>query len=275
MNEIKIYLAHRTSTRFIQQQVNLIRKYFKHNNDSIITIYGFVDCPIDPDNMRQLWLKLNVVPIEIPQIIDNINRCHSDVSTSFGLAFNYIYNNFIVLDKYISIIIENDVFPFKEIHIDDYVKDYEICGEVRFNASFLPIRITHFWLGFIIFNNKTMTDRDKFSGLCTYIIPRNSDKKFWTDCGGTSYYWITEKSRKIRQMVTKGNENYDGFSSLLCTPHNITNDIENLPMVFRENYNPDYRVLVYDNCLIHLERMGKEDQTAKFDWWVDCYNKIK
>jgi hypothetical protein len=91
MNEIKIYLAHRTSTRFIEQQVNLIKKYFKHNSDSILKIYGFVDCPINPDNMRHLWLKLGVEPIEIPQIIDNINRCNACVSVSFGLAFNYVY----------------------------------------------------------------------------------------------------------------------------------------------------------------------------------------
>jgi hypothetical protein len=274
MNEIKIYLAHRTSTRFIEQQVNLIRKYFKHNDDSILKIYGFVDCPINPDNMRHLWLKMGVEPIEIPQIIDNINRCHASVNVSFGLAFNYVYKNYILTDKHISIIMENDVFPFKEINIDNYVKDYEICGDIRFNASFLPIRITHFWLGFIIFNNKIMTDREKFSGLCTEIIPRNSNNKYWTDCGGTSYYWINAKQRNIRQMVTNGNENYDGFTSLQCTPHNITYDIQNLPVVFRENYNPYYRVLVYDNCLIHLERMGKEDQNAKFDWWVNCYNKI-
>ena len=32
-------------------------------------------------------------------------------------------------------------FPFKDINIEEYVKDYEICGEVRFNAAHLPDRM--------------------------------------------------------------------------------------------------------------------------------------
>ena len=53
-------------------------------------------------------------------------------------------------------------------------------------------------------------------------------------------------------MVTNGNENYDGFTSLECTPHNITNDIHLLPEIFREGYS-NFRVVIYDNCLMHLE----------------------
>jgi hypothetical protein len=75
-------------------------------------------------------------------------------------------------------------------------------------------------------------------------------------------------------MVTNGNEQYDGFTSLECTPHNITNDINCLPIFFREGYNPHFRVLVYDNCFIHLERMGKENDTTKELWWNNCYNNL-
>lgn len=274
LNHISIYLAHRSSIQFFEHQVNCILKYFKHNNDSVIKIYGFVDCPDNPDILSDEWKRLNVTPIFIPQIINNINRCNASPSVSYGLAFEYVYKTYILNDKYISILMENDVFPFKEINIDNYVKDYEICGEVRFNAQFLPVRITHFWLGFIIFNHTQMTDREKFSGLCMNIKPHGINREYWTDCGATSYYWITEKKRKIKQIVTNGNENYDGFTSLECTPHNITTDIENLPDLFREGYNPNYRVLIYDNCILHLERMGKDAQYNKFNWWLNCYNKI-
>jgi hypothetical protein len=75
-------------------------------------------------------------------------------------------------------------------------------------------------------------------------------------------------------MVTNGNENYNGFNSLECTPHNITSDIQHLPEIFREGYNPYFRVLVYDNCLIHLERMGKEHDNTKELWWNKSFNKI-
>jgi hypothetical protein len=274
MNIIKVYLAHRTDTKFMEQQVKLIKKYFKYKNACELKIFGFVDCPNNPTIMTNMWNSLNVTPILIPQVFNNRNRQFMSPSESFGLAFQYVYDNYIVKDSYISIFIENDVFPFKDIDIEEYVDNYEICGEVRFNAAFLPIRICHFWMGFIIFNNQIMTDRNKFSGLQSHIKPREVEKLFWTDTGATSYYWLTEKPRKIRQMVTNGNDKYNGFTSPTCTPHNITTDIENLPQIFRENYNPNYRVLIYDNCLIHLERMGKQTQQGKFDWWKQCYEKI-
>ena len=131
-----------------------------------------------------------------------------------------------------------------------------------------------FWLGFIIFNGEKMTDRDQFSGLCKPIVNIESGRTHWIDCGGQSYYWIKKARRNIRQMVTNGNESYDGFTSLQCTPHNITTDIQHLPEIFREHYHPSYRVLIYDNCLIHLERMGKENDATKKQWWQNCFNKL-
>ena len=138
----------------------------------------------------------------------------------------------------------------------------------------MPDRNVMFWLGFIIFNGELMNDRGLFSGLCKPIVNLESGKTYWIDCGGQSYYWIKKTNRKIRQMVTNGNEQYDGFTSLECTPHNITNDINCLPIFFRKGYNPHFRVLVYDNCLIHLERMGKENDTTKELWWNNCYNNL-
>lgn len=276
MTEIDVYLAHRDSIKFIEQQILLIRKYFKCNNDSKINIF----CYIDGNNenikmqMREICLNNNATPIEIPNIINGFNRNYIGAGESFGLAFTYVYENYILKNKNISVCIENDVFPFKDINIEEYVKDYEICGEVRFNAAQLPDRNVMFWLGFIIFNGEKMNDREMFSGLCKPIVNIESGRTHWIDCGGQSYYWIKKSYRNIRQMVTNGNEKYDGFTSLECTPHNITSDVYLLPEVFRENYRADFRVLVYDNCLIHLERMGKEEDNIKQIWWNNCFNKI-
>jgi len=276
MKQIDIYLAHRDSIRFIEKQVVLIRKYFKCNKDSQINIYGYVDGSSEHNRniIRNEWIKNNVTPIDIPNIINNFNRSRITASESYGLAFTYVYQTYILKNNHISVCIENDVFPFKPINIEEYVKDYEICGEVRFNAAQLPDRNVMFWLGFIIFNGETMNDREMFSGICHPIINIESGNRHWIDCGGQSYYWIKKNTRRIRQMVTNGNEKYDGFRSLECTPHNITNDIECLPEVFRNNYNPNYRVLIYDNCLIHLEQMGKEHEHEKATWWNECYSKI-
>jgi hypothetical protein len=276
MAVIDIYLAHRDSTKFIEKQIMLIKKYFKCNEGSKINIYGFVDGSSEniKEEMRQLWIKNNTTPIDIPNVIQGQNRNYISANESYGLAFTYIYQNYILINDHISVCIENDIFPFKDINIEEYIKGYEICGEVRFNAAQLPDRNVMFWLGFIIFNGKLMNDRELFSGLCKPIINKESGKTHWIDSGGQSYYWIVNKERKIRQMVTNGNDNYNGFTSLECTPHNITNDIECLPEFFREYYLPYFRVLVYDNCLIHLERMGKENDNSKELWWEKCYNKI-
>ncbi len=273
---IDVYLAHRNSIKFMLMQVLLIKKYFKLNTDSKLQIYGYVDASTAEykEIMSNQWLRLGVIPIDIPNIIDNYNRNYISASESFGLAFTYVYQNYILKNNNISVCIENDIFPYTYINIEDYVKDYEICGEVRFNAAQLPDRNVMFWLGFIIFNSTKMTDRDMFSGLCKPIVNINSGKSHWIDCGGTSYYWITKKNRIIRQITTNGNEDYDGFNSLECTPHNITNDIENLPIIFRDGYNSDFRVLIYDNCLIHLERMGKENDNIKEKWWNNSFKKL-
>jgi hypothetical protein len=276
MREIDIYIAHRNSTKFIEQQILLIKQFFKCNEGSVINIF----CYIDGDNenikvlMRDICEKYNVTPIEVPNIIDNINRSYVSASESYGLAFTYVYQNFILKNKNISVCMENDVFPFIDINIEEYINGYEICGEVRFNAAQLPDRNVMFWLGFIIFNGEKMNDMEMFSGLCKPIVNIESGKTHWIDCGGQSYYWIKKSNRNIRQMVTNGNENYDGFKSMRCRPHNITNDIHLLPEIFREGYQSNFRVLVYDNCLIHLERMGKENDNIKQNWWNNCFNKL-
>lgn len=276
MRVIDVYLAHRDSVKFIETQTILIKKYFKCNSGSKINIYGYVDGSNEEikNQMRNLWIKNEVTPIEVPNVIDNFNRSCIGPGESFSLAFMHVYSNYILKNNHISVCIENDVFPFKTINIEEYAEHYEVCGEVRFNAQQLPDRNVMFWLGFIIFNGEKMTDRESFSGILSPIINRESGRRHWIDCGGQSYYWITDKERNIRQMVTNGNEEYNGFTSIECSPHNITNDVHLLPEIFRQNYQDYFRVLVYDDCLIHLERMGKENDNAKELWWNNCYNKL-
>lgn len=278
--KVNIILAHRDSIKFMEQQVSLIQKYFKVNKNSKIKIYGYVDGHNEHNRiiMFNKWNQLNVEPIQIPEIVNGRSRHNMSASESFGIALQWVYEKYIRDNTTdIFVCMENDIFPFKNINIEEYVKDYEICGEVRFNALHLPDRMNHFWQGFIIFNKPLMENSNLWSSLynpnikCLY-----NNNHYWIDTGGESYFWIEKdkKNRKIKQMTTNGNENYDGFSSLKCTPHNITTDIEHLPTIFRINYKPEFRVLIYDNCLIHLERMGKEHDFEKTVWWNNVYNAI-
>ena len=49
---INIILAHRDSTKFMEQQVTLIKKYFKVNEGSQIKIYGYVGAVINSYKKR-------------------------------------------------------------------------------------------------------------------------------------------------------------------------------------------------------------------------------
>lgn len=280
---LNFILAHRNSTRLMTYQVNLIRKFFKANEGTTIKIYGFVDGDNKfLENMRYTWNSLNVEPIEIPNVIDDINRSLASPSVSFGLAANYVYEKYIKNnDNDIFILIENDVFPFKEINIEEYVKNYEMCGEIRFNPATFPERFTHFWLGFLIFNKKLMKNSEIFGCRCLDYMPGIvTDKTYWVDCGAETFYWIQrdKEERKIKQIKTvgSGGDDYDPFVSDKCIVYNIKTDedIEKLPEIFRKKYQNKFGVLVYEDFLIHLERLGKQSAKRKMEWWDSCYQRL-
>jgi len=276
--EIKIYLAHYGSTRFFERQVNLIRKYIQYNIETtVLKIFGFVDSSNDETSadMRQKWLELDVTPLDLPR-----GRSH-DFSQSYGMAFQYIYDNFIKYNTFISLFLENDIFPIDYINIEEYCKDYKICGEIRFDASKLPDRMIMFYLGIQIFNHEKMTDTEIYSGLKNYVTAV-SGRRHEIDCGGESYYWLqkNENYKHIRHIPTIGNtKSYDPFVSPVCDVHNITTDIENLPELLREGYLPSFCVVNYNNMFLHLELMGHdyENNPLKLNkniWFNTVYNKL-
>ena len=65
--------------------------------------------------MREEWVKYNVAPIEIPNIIDNIDRDIISPSESFGLAFTYVYQNYISL-RYSIYIFHNKINCYFLLH---------------------------------------------------------------------------------------------------------------------------------------------------------------
>lgn len=277
---IDIYLAHRNTNLFFYQQVYLIRKFFKVNKNSQIIIYGYVDGNNDiiKEQLKKSWEDLNVIPIDIPNIMKGYDRNNLNPSDSFGLAFQYVYETYILKNKNISICMENDIMPYVNVNIEELIYGHEICGEIRFNQQHLPDRMLMFWLGFIIFNGEIMEDRELWNsetgqtGLPVKSIMTNNS--YWMDCGGNSYNWIMKKNRKIKHIVTIGYENYDPYTSNVCRPHNITTDIHLLPNELKEYYEPSFRILIYKDLFIHLERMGKEYNLQKVMWWNKSFDKL-
>lgn len=274
---LDIYLAHRNSIKYFEMQTRLIKKYFFYKGP--IHIYGYVDGSTEEikDQIRNTWTSLGVIPIDIPQYIKGYNRNHLPASESFGLAFQYVYETYILKTENISLCMENDIMPFVHLDIEKYVADYEVVGELRFNAKYLPDRVLMFWLGFIIFNNKTMKFRELWNGETGQtglpVKSMQTGNVYWIDCGGNSYHWIMT-NRYIKNIVTVGYEDYDPYTSMICSPHNIT-DPNLLPPIFRKDYEPRFRVLIYKDLCIHLEQMGKINDPVKDAWWLQCYNHIK
>lgn len=276
MHNINIYLAHYNSTDLMTMQVNLIRKFFRYDiTKSTLNIFGFVDSP-NPQmvlSMRSMWQSLNVTPINLPPNRDPY------ISKSYGLAFQYIYDNYIKKDTYISIFMENDIFPITYIDIEKYVEGYKICGEIRFDGSFLPKdRMIMHWAGLQFFNHQLITEKELYSGLCTDVTSL-SGSVYSIDTGGSSYYWLmhNENHKQCRHIPTIGcSPGYSPYNSSRCEVHNITTDIDSLPEIMREKYDPGFRVINYDNIFIHLEemRISRPLTNMKRIWFEYCYEKL-
>jgi hypothetical protein len=257
-------------------QVNLIRKFFRYDTSKCsLNIFGFVDSPNPQmaESMRSMWKSLNVAPIDLPP-----NR-HPYISKSYGLAFQHIYDNYIKNDTYISIFMENDIFPMTYIDIEKYVEGYKICGEIRYDGSFLPKdRMIMHWAGLQFFNHQLMTEKELYSGLCTEVQSL-SGSVYSIDTGGASYYWLmhNENYKHCRHIPTIGcSPGYSPYTSSRCEVHNITTDIDSLPEIMRDKYEPDFKVINYDNIFIHLEemRISRPLTNMKRIWFEYCYEKL-
>jgi hypothetical protein len=266
MEIIKVYLAHYNSIVFFEKQVYLIRKFFKLNNNEQLQLYGFVDSP--DENMRLImknkWTELDVIPIELPS---NRSKCSS---TSYGMAFQFVYDNYIIHDNYISVFLENDIFPIADINIKELSDGYGVTTDIRFYTSYLAsTRICQVWLGLQIFNHKYFKNKNNYSGLAGSITTPNG-KSFGVDCGGHTYYWLNmnENWKTVKHINPIGQDiNYDPFTAKICEVHNITDSIH-LPEKFRQGYKPSFRVVNYGNIFLHLESLLTDiSNSEKVKWF--------
>ncbi len=272
MNTINVYLAHYGTTLLFEPQVKLIRHFFQYDKSKTrLVLHGFVDAPNDTiaEEMRNKWISLDVIPIDLPR-----NRA-SYFAVSYGLAFQHVYDTYIKHNEYISIFLENDMFPIDFINIEEYCEPYKICGDIRYNTEHLPDRMIMFYLGLQIFNHRRMTDKEMFSGLLGHVRSVESGKEYPIDCGGLSYNWLMHNSnyKDCKHIVTVGNEDpkYTPYTSKKCEVHNITTDIENLPEMLRDGYHESFRSVNYENKFLHLERMGggymsQHEMNMKSEW---------
>jgi hypothetical protein len=157
------------------------------------------------EEMRRAWLQLDVTPVDLPR-----NRADY-FAVSYGLAFQFIYDNYIKHDDHFSVFLENDMFPIDFVDIEAYAEPYKVSGDIRFNAAQLPDRMIMFYLGLIIFNHHRMTDKDLFSGLYGHVRCIESGVWHSIDCGGTSYCWLkhNDNYKYCKHIKTIGNDDKD------------------------------------------------------------------
>lgn len=263
---INIYLAHYNSLDFDIQFENV--KYFIPDSKIYITIDSDNQALYDQMNQKAIDIGANPILMPFPRLRTTVH--YSEASMSFGLSFNYVYQNYIIKDEDFSIFIENDVFFINDFKIDDY-EEYEIAANIRFDSK-APFKFYQTWLGFIIFNNKRMSNRELFNGAQDVI------DGFITDSGGASYHWLknTDKS-KIRHIRYTGEPiNWDPFNSPENVGYNIIN-ISDLPQFLQEGYRSEFMVVNHEDKLLHLCGMAQNRNSDKLKWFYDniklIYNK--
>ncbi len=257
---VSVYLFHYNSTTFIEVQVKLLRKFLVLKNTEELRVFGMVDSDDDRmrEQMRKKWLDLQVEPIEMPR--PHMGGAHP---MSFGLAVKHVFDNYVVKNDHISMVLENDVLLVAPFRINEYCKDYQVCGDIRFNPFNLPARISHFFLGLMIINHKKFTDVHLFD-------PRMGDvyvdgKGYWTDGGAGTYYWLLEHKKDTRPIHTEGpHVGYKPFEAPVCIVHNVTDDVQYLPpTIDKEGYKSWFRSVNYENTFLHMERMSEYHQYDK------------
>lgn len=270
-DEVCIYLFYYNDVELMEKQVTLLRKNLILNEGEVLRVFGTVDSNDEEmrTKMRNKWRELDVNIIEMP--IPHLGG--EGISEAFGQCFNHVFNNYIKNNTHVSAVFENDVMLVDRVNLEEYCRDYQVCGDVRFSALYLPARINHFWLGLLIFNHRKFRNSELFDGRCQHI------QDIWTDCGAGTYYWLQKNKDDVRMIHTVGpHKDYSPFTSNTCIVHNVTDDVEYLPPnILKDGYNSTFRVVNYENKFLHLERMSQfhqYDKNEKKKWFNEAYVKL-
>lgn len=275
---ICVYLIHYNSTLMMEYQVTLLRKFIILNDGTELKIFGTVDSDDQRirQQMREKWLSLGVFPIEMPT--PRMGGTHKHFGVPYGLAFDYVFKNYVRKNTFISLVLENDVMPVDYIDLEDYSRGYQVCGDIRFYTSLMPVRLSMFWIGLLIFNHQIFEDSDMFDGRDQQV--KIGNKYYPSDCGGGTYYWLSKHKDDVRHILTVGGpKEYDPFDDEVCVVHNITDDKHNLPPnIDQSDYDPIYRIVNYENKFVHLERMNIDHaykgKNEKANWFKRVHEKL-
>ena len=106
-------------------QIRLCRKYLKGN-------FHLIVCDNSTDEtasteIRNICEQENVTFIRVED-----RTVPNGYSNSHAIALNWIWKNIIKQRKHDFALLDHDIFPVKEIDVNNYLKDFPVYGELRF-----------------------------------------------------------------------------------------------------------------------------------------------
>lgn len=213
-----------TNNTFLITQYKSIQKYFTTDYEFIIFDDSREEENIISYNKKQsediknTCLNLNIKYIRIPQELHKnrgkvlpeeypqqdgehpyydhpVTRCA--LAVQFG--FNYIINNY--KDCYL-FLIDSDMFFINYFNINEYTKDYDLCGIIQSSSEIL-----YLWNGLFICNLSKCKNLELFNweaGKVFSLDKYNNKTNFCysTDVGGHNYYYL-KKSEYLDSLKNK------------------------------------------------------------------------
>lgn len=140
--------------KVIRYQINLIRKFVSGNYTILICDNSNVQAKSEA--IRKVCEELNVTFIRV-----NPKKNPNGYSDSHGLALNWIYQNIIKKRGNNFAFLDHDIFPVRNINIEDYIKTQDFYGTQNFSHKdyFLNKGMWYIWPGFAFYKYAALRDK--------------------------------------------------------------------------------------------------------------------
>lgn len=216
---IKIYTFQFNNAEFLELQHKTFKRFLKQEHE-IICINNSFDKDWERNAIRDKAAELGIAHY-IPGDVDH----HSGAGRSHQDALNWTWRKFVVDSNDITIFIDHDMFPIRDVPID---LNYDIVGVMQGRGE----HIKYLHPGIIIANN-TLKDKETINFIGEKIDGHDCDSG-----GNLHYYLQSHPDLKIK-----------GLSLVNICPEHENMDV--LPSEAREGYFDGDCLQLLENYMIH------------------------
>ena len=235
--KVSIYTTHYNRPEFVQLQYNQLKKYCTDDFDYVVINNG-----INEDMSNRISNEC----INIKQIKINQDNRKEYCSYDHIKCLDIVYKEYISQDKNseIRVVMDSDIFPFKEFSFYDIIQNHDMCG-LYYNGG---------------------------HEYCSAIFTAYSNKvnlEGFEICGG-----FGDSGSGTKNLIDKYNNKWIKHTAPIRT--------EEIPYVFKPNtlYNTDYGFHFIEECLVHYYRgsgwdtrhLGEDYNIQKLNCLIDLLN---